>query len=70
MVNLWSDTEAAMTDRQTVYYCPACGEYSSSTERALFTPGWFRWECPECGTLFRIEVEFGEEDGCDEEDAA
>ena len=36
-------------------YCPRCGEWTVS-DIIEISPGAFRWDCPECGAEFDIDI--------------
>lgn len=39
-------------------YCPACGIYSDYDDNLIAPGGPIDWTCPECGTVFGINIEF------------
>jgi hypothetical protein len=42
-------------------YCPACAQRTTMDgKRFTIAPGSAEWRCPECETLWRVEVSFYE----------
>ena len=46
------------------WYCPSCGTYTDKNKaldkdsELLISPGELPFICPECGTVFVIQIEF------------
>jgi len=47
-----------------IFYCPSCGEWSEIdndiAESIIVAPGEVRMTCPDCGTVWRVKIEFEE----------
>lgn len=44
-------------------YCPKCGELSPLPQHVTLEPGEIFIKCPQCGTRWRIWIEFYESGG-------
>ena len=45
------------------WYCPACGRSERTVDEPLIAPGDIPYTCSECGTRWRISMEFHEMKG-------
>ena len=51
-------TSNPIDENRLSVYCPACGEQAGEAPIDVLSPGQVEWTCPECGTVFLIEIGF------------